>query len=391
MANETEHIHQLFQLYVTNQATDEQVRELFLFLQDPANDAVSHELVSRQLSEDADTDKRSSESQKRVWENMLEFNKSLHGQWQKQKRKPAVTMMRWVAAAGLITAITTFVFVNRQPVPKAETAMDIPAGGNKAVLTLSDGSIIRLDSAINGTIARQGNVAIIKSANGEVRYDSKGDAADDEVLMNKMTTPMGGQYQIVLPDGTKAWLNAASSITYPVFFAGNDRKVAVTGEVYLEVAKDMSHPFIVDVTGHSGIEVLGTSFDINAYEDEGKIKTTLIDGRIRITGSTIILKPGQQVVESANEPLSVLTDVNIEKEIAWKNGIFYFEDASLPLVMKQLARWYNIEVLYKGAVPELRINGKMDRNLTLQGVMDFLTKMGVNYTMKSHTILVTGN
>ncbi|SFD08932.1 FecR family protein [Chitinophaga sp. CF118] len=390
MTNETEHIRQLLQLYVTNQATDEQVRELFLFLQDPANDAVSHELVSRQMSEEAGADKRFSESHKRVWENMLEANEPLSKQWQKQKRRPVV-MMRWVAAAALITAITTFVFVNRQPVPKVETVMDIPAGDNKAVLTLSDGSTITLDSAASGTIARQGNVNIIKSANGEVRYDSKGDAANDEVMMNKITTPMGGQYQVTLPDGTKAWLNAASSITYPAFFADRDRKVAVTGEVYLEVAKDMSHPFIVDVAGRSGIEVLGTSFDINAYGDEGKIKTTLIDGRIRMTGSTVILKPGQQVVESADEPLSILTDVNIEKEIAWKNGIFYFEDASLPLVMKQLERWYNIEVLYKGPVPELRINGKMDRNLTLQGVMDFLTKMGVHYTMKSRTIQVTGN
>lgn len=369
-----EHIRRLFQLYVNDQATDEQVKELFLFLQHPDNDAFSRELFAGQMSEDVS--ENVSDSQEKVWENI-----------RRKRRKPLAIVMRWVAAAALLAAISTLLIIKKTPVEKQEIVMDMPAAGNKAILTLSDGSSITLDSAGNGTIARQGNVAIVKSANGAIRYDAEGDHSD-AVMMNKITTPMGGQYQLVLPDGTKVWLNAASSISYPAYFTGNERQVTVTGEVYLEVAKDMTHPFIAAITGHKGIEVLGTGFNINAYGDEGKIITTLIEGRIRMSGSNVILNPGQQAVESVNGQLSVIGEANTEKETAWKNGIFYFEDASLPLVMKQLERWYDITVVYEGAVPELRINGKMDRNLTLQGVMDFLTKMGVNYTMKSRTIMV---
>lgn len=387
MTNETEHIRQLFHLYVNDQATDEQVKELFRLLQDPANDEVSRELAVREMS--VENAPAATESQEMVWEDMLRANASLHEQWQRKGRRPVLLLLRWAAAAALIAAITTFVFINRRPHPEVKIALDVQAGSNKAVLTLSDGSTITLDSVTGGTIARQGNAAIIKSGNGEIYYDSKQGQENDQVMVNKISTPMGGQYVVTLPDGTKAWLNAASSITYPVHFAGSERKVTVTGEVYLEVAKNASHPFLAVVAGSSGVQVLGTSFNINAYGDEGNIKTTLIDGRIKIAGT--ILKPGQQAIENINEPVRILNEVNTEKEMAWKNGIFYFEDASLPQVMKQLERWYDIEVRYKGAAPTLRINGKMDRKLTLQGVMDFLTKMGVNYTMEGRTIQVTGS
>ncbi len=387
MTNETEHIRQLFHLYVSDQATDEQVKELFRLLQDPANDEVSRELVVREMS--VDNAPAATESGEMVWEDMLRASESLREQWQRKRKRPVLLLLRWAAAAALIAAVTTFVFINRRPHPEVKIALDVPAGSNKAVLTLSDGSTITLDSTTGGTIARQGNAAIIKSGSGEIYYDSKQGQENDQVMLNKISTPMGGQYVITLPDGTKAWLNAASSITYPVHFTGSERKVTVTGEVYLEVAKDVSQPFLAAVAGSSGVQVLGTSFNINAYGDEGNIKTTLIDGRIKIAGT--ILKPGQQAIENINEPVRILSEVNTEKEMAWKNGIFYFEDASLPQVMKQLERWYDIEVRYKGATPTLRINGKMDRKLTLHGVMDFLTKMGVNYTMEGRTIQVTGS
>lgn len=369
MPHETDHIRHLFQLYASNQATDEQVRELFLFLEDPANDAFSQELVFNQMSEETGMDNTDSEI---FWQHLQPKKRTVIGIW------------RWAAAAAVIIIA---VFIYRQPDKKAViTVMDIPAATNKAVLKLSDGSTITLDSTLKGTIAHQGKVSIIKSGNGELHYEG----TDDQIMLNTVTTPMGGQYQLTLPDGTKVWLNAASSITYPAYFAGNDRQVTITGEVYLEVAKDPLRPFIASIPHHIGIQVLGTSFNINAYADEENIKTTLIEGRISMTGSTLILMPGQQAIEGKNASLDIVNNANIEKETAWKNGIFYFEDATLPLVMKQLERWYDIKVLYKGTIPALRINGKMDRNLTLQGVMDFLTKMGVAYTIEGRTIVVTG-
>lgn len=368
MSHETDHIRHLFQLYTSNQATDEQVRELFLFLEDPANDAFSQELVYNQMSEETGKDNTNSEI---VW------------QYLQPKKRRTTRIWYWAAAAAVIIAV----FIYRQPDKKpVVTAMDIPAATNKAVLKLADGSTIALDNSLKGTIAHQGKVSIIKSGNGELHYEG----VDDQIMLNTVTTPMGGQYQLTLPDGTKAWLNAASSITYPAYFAGNDRQVTVTGEVYLEVAKDPLHPFIAGIPHHIGIQVLGTSFNVNAYADEENIKTTLIEGRISMIGSTVILMPGQQAIEGKNASLNILNNANIEKETAWKNGIFYFEDATLPLVMKQLERWYDIKVVYKGTIPALRINGKMDRNLTLQGVMDFLTKMDVAYTMEGRTIVVTG-
>ncbi|PUZ26751.1 FecR family protein [Chitinophaga costaii] len=392
MENETEHIRQLCRLYASNQATDAQVKELFRFLEDPENDAASRELVLRTMDTTLVPGEEAAvlEDKEQMWQNMLQASDSLREQWGKRKRR-RVMMLPWLAAAAVITGIIVFMYVDRRPAPRIVATLDVPAGGNKAILTLSDGSTITLDSAGNGTIARQGPVAIVKSANGAVYYDTKDAGAADRVMMNKIATPVGGQYQVSLPDGSKVWLNAASSVTYPAAFTDRERKISVTGEVYIAVANDAAHPFAVAIPGHSGIEVLGTSFNINAYGDEGNTKTTLIEGRIKMTGSNVILKPGEQAVESDNEPLSIHPRVNVEKEIAWKNGIFYFEDASLPQVMKQLERWYNIKVLYKGTIPALMINGKMDRNISLQGVMDFLTKMGVNYTLKDRTLLVTGN
>jgi len=368
MSYETDHIRHLFQLYTSNQATDEQVRELFLFLEDPANDAFSQELVYNQMSEETGTDNTNSET---VW------------QYLQPKKQRTINVWYWAAAAAVIIAVFIYRQSDRRPVI---AVTDIPAATNKAVLKLSDGSTVTLDSTLKGTIAHQGKVTIIKSDNGELHYEG----ADDQIMLNTVTTPMGGQYQLTLPDGTKAWLNAASSITYPAYFAGNDRQVTITGEVYLEVVKDPLHPFIASIPDHIGIQVLGTSFNINAYADEENIKTTLIEGRIRMAGSKVILMPGQQAIERKNASLELVSNANIEKETAWKNGIFYFEDAPLPLVMKQLERWYDLKVSYKGNIPALRINGKMDRNLTLQGVMDFLTKMGVAYAIEDRTIVVTG-
>lgn len=308
-------------------------------------------------------------------------------------------LRRWgsAAAAILILAIGIITIVkrssNRQSTPSntpnvSVSSPDVLPGTNKALLTLSDGTTITLDSTANGAIARQGNASIVKLSNGQIVYDLKG-APQGQVMMNTMVTPRGGQYQLVLPDGTRVWLNAASSITYPAVFVGNDRKVKVSGEVYMEVAKDKARPFLVDVDGRSVVQVLGTSFNINAYPDEGNIKTTLVEGSIR-TGHGVILKPGQQAILSDNDPAATkVLAANIGQTLAWKNGIFDFEDADLQTVTRQLERWYDIDIKLEHGLPGFKTEGQVDRGVKLSGIIRFLNNFGLKTRLEGRTLIIT--
>ena len=321
-------------------------------------------------------------------------------------RIPFLRRWGWVAAAIVLLAvgITTAVMVssNRQSAPSGTDRLsvapaDILPGTNKALLTLSDGSIITLDSTANGTIAQQGSSSIVKLSNGEIVYNHKG-ASQEQVLMNTMQTPRGGQYQLVLPDGTKVWLNAASSISYPAAFVGNDRKVKVAGEVYMEVAKNKAMPFLVDVAGKSVIQVLGTSFNINSYTEEENIKTTLVEGQVHIipantlpgAGKGVLLQPGQQaVIPHADPTATKVQSANIEQTLAWKNGIFDFENADFATVMKQLERWYDIDVKVEGKLPGFITQGQVDRGVKLSGIVRFLNNFGVNARLEGRTLLIS--
>jgi ferric-dicitrate binding protein FerR (iron transport regulator) len=226
-------------------------------------------------------------------------------------------------------------------------------------------------------------------------------AAGSNVQFNTLTTPRGGQYELVLPDGTKAWLNAASSITYPVCFNGGRREIKVTGEVYFEVASDPHKPFYITVRDGVSMEVLGTHFNINAYGDEDAINTTLLEGRLRVvrSGSEVILKPGQQAravvlkqgeqtQAGSNEGLVVADDVDVALVMAWKNGLFRFHEADLPTVLRQVARWYDVDIQYEGGVPVRTFEGKIERNLSLQQVLKILTKNDVQLSLEGRSILV---
>ncbi|MDO6429423.1 FecR domain-containing protein [Flavitalea sp. BT771] len=317
-------------------------------------------------------------------------------------------LRRWgsAAAAILILAVGIVTIVirssDRQPkpsnTPKVSVASpDILPGTNKALLTLSDGTTLNLDSTANGAIAQQGNSSIVKLPNGRIVYDLKG-TSQGQVMMNTMRTPRGGQYQLVLPDGTRVWLNAASSIIYPAVFVGNDRKVKVSGEVYMEVAKDKARPFLVDVDGKSVVQVLGTGFNINSYPDEGNIKTTLVEGSVRVLpshtfpgmGRGVVLKPGQQAVISDNDPATTkVLSANIGQALAWKNGIFDFDDADLQTVMKQLERWYDIDVKFEHGLPGFKTEGQVDRGVKLSGIVRFLNNFGVNTRLEGRTLIIS--
>lgn len=268
-------------------------------------------------------------------------------------------------------------------------------GGDRAVLTLGDGRQIDLDSSANGAVANQGNVKVSKLASGQLAYTiSEGKTIVP--AFNTLSTPRAGQFSLVLPDGTKVWLNNASSLRYPVAFTGGSREVELTGEGYFEVAKNPGMPFRV-VVHHSGagedggaIEVLGTSFNIMAYPDENTERTTLVEGSVRFVrgGQQQVLQPEEQSVVDAQGHVRVLPHANVEEVTAWKNGYFHFDNADLQGTMRQLARWYDVEVEYRGEPAEQAFRGKIQRNLPLPVVLKGLENEHIHFQLEGRKLLV---
>lgn len=254
----------------------------------------------------------------------------------------------------------------------SRVAADVLPGSDRAMLTLSDGRRVALNDS-NETLS-DGAVKIIKS-NGALAYDKS-----DVVAYNTMTTPRGGQYKLVLADGTRVWLNAASSITYPTSFLSEHREVSISGEVYFEVAKDKTRPFRVAVKSGEVVEALGTQFNVNAYEDEPSMKTSLLEGSVRIGQQ--LLKPGDIYTAGRVVP------GNVEQAIAWKNGMFNFQDKGLQEVMRQLSRWYDITVVYEKEAPPIEFFGKMGRNLSLSQALSVLEGAGVSFKLEEGKRLI---
>jgi transmembrane sensor len=302
---------------------------------------------------------------------------------------------RWLAAAVVLFLVAGLYFlVRNRAVPEVVVHVEPDAvpGRTKAVLTLGDGRRVELDSSASGLIARQGNAKIMRSNNGGVDYQRDGEvAASGGALMNTLSTPRGGQYRLTLPDGTRVWLNAASAITYPTAFTGDERKVRVTGEAYFEVSADPGKPFIVDIDGRSSVDVLGTSFDVNGYPEEGPVRTTLIEGKVRVAGdrpgNVLTLKPGQQA-QAAGERLTLVTRVDIDQVTAWKNGFFSFQDLHLQEVMRQLARWYDLEVVYEKGIPDMIFEGEISRNIKLSDLLKVLARADVKFRIEAGRRLV---
>jgi transmembrane sensor len=295
-------------------------------------------------------------------------------------------LLRYAAAIVVIAGAGIYVWSSQPKKDQATTIVqltktaDVQPGSSKALLTLADGTTIVLDNAANGKIAEQGPVQVVKLANGQLQYRTANkDISKSTEKINTMSTPRGGQYQLTLPDGSQVWLNAESSITYPVFFAGSERKVKITGEVYFEVAKDKTKPFRV-LAGNQHVEVLGTHFNVNAYGDDGNIKTSLLEGSVKIEGR--LLKPGQAYSNGE----VVATDVN--QDVAWKNGVFNFNDQTLAQVMRQLSRWYNIDVAYPVGVPRKEYGGEMGRNLSLAQVLKGLENSGIHFQLEGRRLFV---
>lgn len=304
---------------------------------------------------------------------------------QRKQRARVINRSWWYAAAAVVAAVIVITFI--WPRPHSTPALtaqktNIAPGTSKARLTLADGSVITLDS--NGQQIIQQGATAVRQQGGQLLYHAQGTNAT--LGYNTLSTPRGGQFQVQLPDGTKVWLNAASSLRYPTAFTGKERAVAITGEAYFEVAANASMPFRVSINGQPAIEVLGTSFNVNAYTDENAVQTTLLEGSVRVINT--ILQPGQQA-SVINNKVTVKEHADIEQVTAWKNGLFNFNKQDLPSVMKQLARWYDVEVVYQGNIQSRQFFGEIERSLQLAEVLEILQKAEVHFKIEGRKLIVT--
>lgn len=307
-------------------------------------------------------------------------------------RNPFIRKWSWAVASSVALIIGVgvyYLYHKKQVETPAGVVQSINGqqGESSVLLTLSDGSQVRLDTVKNGRIALQGGT-VAKVTNGIFEYERTG----SEVQYNTISTPKGKQFQLRLSDGTSVWLNAQSSIKYPAVFTGKERLISVTGEVYMEVAQNPSIPFRVKVSGGTSVEVLGTSFNVNAYSNEQSVRTTLLDGAIRVAmkgAAPKLLKPGQQALTTTgNRPVQVFDNVNAVSVVAWKNGVFDFDDVPLEEAMRQLARWYDIEVIYQQTIPEVQLGGTIKRSLPFTDVLYFLSNVGLHYKLEGNRTLI---
>nr|WP_315247226.1 FecR domain-containing protein [uncultured Flavobacterium sp.] len=322
--------------------------------------------------------------------------KALDGKNNPEKNKNQ--FYKYAVAASIALLLGTGIFYFTKPkeqiIQVVEKPKDIAPGGTRGILTLSNGKqIVLSDISAKDTITQEGEEVTIKmDANGVITYTINPNAdvsKADANSFNTLSTPTGGQYNIVLGDGTKVYLNTVSSIKYPTQFNGNQRLVELEGEAYFEVAKNKDKPFIVK-SGNQSIEVLGTHFNVHAYNNEPITKTTLLEGSVAITykNQKAILKPGQQSNVSDNSNGIAIRKVDTEAAIAWKNGRFKFDNADLKSVMKQLERWYGIKVEYRGDVSDVRFNGGTFMNKNLSEVLKVLELSNIKFKVEGKTIIV---
>lgn len=335
-----------------------------------------------------------------------------------------IVYRRIAAAAAIVLVVgagTYFTFFkNRKEAPVTAVANPVvPADvkapqTNRATITLGNGKTIFLDSVGNGTLATQNNIRIIKTANGELVYESSKSSSPllRSVVYNTLSNPRGSQViTMTLSDGSRVWLNAGSSIKYPVAFpassgtgVGSERKVSITGEAYFEVKHNESRPFRVSTISPSGgegadITVLGTHFNVNAYNDESSIKVTLLEGSVKVTSPSpsespdsyregVRLIPGQQARVEKGQHIRVVNDVDIQEVVAWQKGLFVFDNTDLATIMRQVSRWYDVEVVYDGKIADTKFGGGLSKSLPLSNVLKLIEANGVKFKLEGKVLRV---
>jgi ferric-dicitrate binding protein FerR (iron transport regulator) len=394
-----EQFRDLLQKYYRQEMTAPELEAFIEAAGDPASQPLLEEALMTGLREGSFpvvSDKaRMEDVYRRFLENSREKAK-------RQRRPVLVRLFTWKAAAAiLVAAITTTVYYRLHhqaadaavSVAASSAIVELPPGSDKATLTLSNGAVISLDSTGRKELAQQGNIRLLQLDSGRISYQPQtGQTA--AISYNTITTPYGGQYRIILADGTQVWLNAASSLKYPTSFTGHNREVQLTGEAYFEVAARPGQPFFVQMDKDTRVAVLGTHFNISAYSDEKDQRITLTEGSIRVGAGreSRILTPGQQanIIDAAPgmERMKVAGQIDLGQVLAWKDGMFDFRDIPFDKVMNQLSRWYNIEVVYENGVPDVKFEGQLGRDVNLSRVLSFFGKIGLHYHMEGNRKLV---
>jgi len=321
--------------------------------------------------------------------------------------KDTARVFRWLgraaAAVVLILAGGFYLFHGKEKkqVPMTVAVRPVPPGGNRACLVLANGERVMLDAINKGAVSSQGGVQVLKLDSGLLAYQTAAgggrQAASDklqaasQVVYNTIITPRGGQYQVIMPDGTKVWLNAASSLRFPTAFTGKERWVELSGEAYFEVKHNSAQPFRVKAGGMV-IEDLGTSFNVNTYDDETVARTTLIEGSARVTGAgkrKVTLHPRQQAQWQTDGEIRLLDGVDPEDVIAWKNGQISFANADFQSLMRQIARWYDVDIHYTGPVPKAHFFGSLNRNVYLSSILEYLRHNGMHVRQEGKDIIIS--
>lgn len=399
MTHSNDRLDHLFRRYINDEATAAELQELLDIIKEtPGNELADS--PARELWQQLQTDQQ---------EYTVDWN-AMYSNITAESRTPVLPLhthiqqpsrnRKWLYAASGVAAMLLIsagiYFLNSKKETSAATAQlqskfgnDVAPGGDKAMLTLADGSAIVLDSANNGLVAKQGNSKIEKPANGQLVYNAAQAENNIAVQYNVLTTPRGGQYRIVLPDGTKVWLNAASYLKFPTAFRGDKRNVELKGEAYFEVAQNAKQPFEVAVNNMQ-VQVLGTSFNINGYEDESNIKTSLIDGKVKVISenNASILAPGHEAIMNKNTNDIKVAAADVDDAIAWKNNVFSFQNADIPTIMRQIARWYDVEISYEGKVPTEKFVGEVSRNSNVSEVLKILELSKVHFKIDGKKITV---
>lgn len=423
---------ELLQKYINQTCSPAEVDELFAMVEKGEAGAAGNELLKQHFQQGLQPTGYTNDALRQRLQSRFELVKQQLAEEQPTPKRRSL-VWRWMAAAAIIVlagcSIWYWLLTQNHAASKIHQEAEVQPGSDRAVLTLADGKTISLDSSIHGTIGREGQTDI-NQRGGQLIYDASKASSGAEIY-NTLSTPRGGQYQLTLPDGSKVWLNAASSIRFPAVFNDTARVVYITGEVYFEVTPSISpkgggkkNPFIVNVLpsfggagGGLAIKVLGTHFNVNAYEDEKIITTTLLEGKVRVSQPAIgpaskgeqsaknaepsvDLKSGEQAVLSrAHSPrlrnasdgqaLTIDHSPNLEQVMAWKNGLFRFDGVELSTVMRQLARWYDVEVLYAPGAPMFELfNGAIQRSLQLSQVLTGMDAMGIHVKRQGKRLIV---
>lgn len=400
-------LRQLFERYLAGQCTAGEIEELVMLMQKEEAETT----LSPRMFELWQKTKNKQKVYDVDWQGMYDRVLSQKGVNQKERKRPFNYILLRVAAAVIaLVAISVGIYLgyneisNRQvPAEQAhKSQQDVSPGGNKAVLTLGNGRVINLNAAASGAVANQGGMQVIKLDSGQLAYRAADrSASPDEVEYNTLATPRGGQYQLILPDGSKVWLNAASSIRFPTAFMGKKREVEISGEVYFEIAENARMPFIVK-KGDMKVQVLGTHFNVKAYDDEVKTKVTLLEGKVKVTsgnGGSAVLKHGQQAIlqrfqngsgQPTTQKISVKEEVDLEEIMAWKEGLFVFRNDDLISIMQRLQRWYDIHLEYESNdASASHFTGTISRDADLSKVLKMLELTGgVHFEIKDKTIII---